>query len=223
MLSAKTRNASVLSMLLIMAACAGGEDAPAIPEDSPLMSPSSPAMNQTAPDVFRARFETTKGDFVIEVQRDWAPVGADRFYNLVANGFYDGVHFFRVIEGFMAQFGIHADPMVAARWQDAGIAVDPVVGSNTRGSVTFAMRGTVRTTQLFINLVDNANLDGMGFAPFGQVVEGMDVVGQLHSGYGEGAPRGRGPDQSRIQAEGSAYLASDFPELDTVVRATIEG
>ena len=220
----KIRTASLLSVLLVAAACGGSEDAAPLDDTSPLMSPASDAMNQTAPDVFRARFETSKGDFVIEVQREWAPQGADRFYSLVSNGFYEGVHFFRVIDGFMAQFGIHGNPAVAARWRQAPITDDPVTQSNSRGSVTFAMTGqpNSRTTQLFINFMDNTNLDGMGLAPFGRVVEGMDVVDQLYSGYGEGAPRGNGPDQNRIQTEGSQYLASDFPELDSVVRATIE-
>ena len=221
---AKTRIASVLSLLLVEAACDRSEDAASVADTSPLMSPASDAMNQTAPDVFRARFETSKGGFVIEVQRGWAPQGADRFYSLVSNGFYEGVHFFRVIDGFIAQFGIHGDPAVAARWRQASISDDPVTQSNSRGSVTFAMTGqpNSRTTQLFINLMDNMNLDGMGFVPFGRVVEGMDVVDQLHSGYGEGAPRGNGPDQNRIQTQGNQYLTSDFPELDSVVRATIE-
>ncbi len=215
---AKSRNISALSLLLVAAACGGSEDAAPLDDTSPLMSPASEAMNQTAPDVFRARFETRKGDFVIEVQREWAPRGADRFYSLVANGFYDGVHFFRVIDGFMVQFGIHGTPAVAAGWREARIADDLVTQSNSRGSVTFAMTGqpNSRTTQVFINFADNANLDESGFAPFGRVVEGMDVVDQLYSGYGER------PDQGRIQAEGSQYLNSDFPELDSVVRATIE-
>jgi len=220
----KIRNACVLSLLLLVAACGRSEDAAPLDDTSPLMSPASDAMNQTAPEVFRARFETSKGDFVIEVQREWAPRGADRFYNLVTNGFFEGVHFFRVIDGFMAQFGIHGDPAVSARWRQARITDDPVTKSNLRAAVTFAMTGqpNSRTTQLFINLADNTNLDGMGFAPFGLVVEGMDIVNQLYSGYGEGAPSGNGPDQNRIQTEGSQYLTSDFPELDSVVRAMIE-
>ena len=220
----KIRNACVLSLLLLVAACGRSEDAAPLDDTSPLMSPASDAMNQTAPEVFRARFETSKGDFVIEVQREWAPRGADRFYNLVTNGFFEGVHFFRVIDGFMAQFGIHGDSAVSARWRQARITDDPVTKSNLRAAVTFAMTGqpNSRTTQLFINLADNTNLDGMGFAPFGRVVEGMDIVNQLYSGYGEGAPSGNGPDQNRIQTEGSQYLTSDFPELDSVVRAMIE-
>ena len=219
-ISAGTGGASypVLFLLLVAAACGGSEDAVPLDDTSPLMNPASDAMNQTAPDVFRARFETSKGAFVIEVQREWAPRGADRFYSLVSNGFYEGMHFFRVIDNFMVQFGIPGDPAVAARWREARITDDPVTQSNSRGSVTFAMTGqpNSRTTQLFINFVDNTNLDGMGFAPFGRVVEGMDVVDQLYSGYGER------PDQSRIQAEGNQYLTSDFPEMDSVALATIE-
>ena len=224
MVITKTRNASVLSLLLVAVACNGSDDSARLDDTSPLMNPASDVMNQTAPDVFHARFETSKGDFVIEVQREWAPQGADRFYSLVSNGFYDDTHFFRVIDGFMAQFGIPNDPAVAARWGDAGIADDPVTQSNSRGSVTFAMTGqpNSRSTQLFINFVDNSNLDGMGFAPFGRVVEGMGVVDQLYSGYGEGAPSGEGPDQSRISMEGSQYLTSEFPEMDWITQATID-
>lgn len=204
---------------------AGGSEPPAQPEAAPanpLLNPRAPEMNATAPATFRARFETSKGDFVIEVHRAWAPHGADRFYNLVRNGFYDGVRFFRVIEGFMAQFGIHGDPTVAAVWRAARIPDDPVVQSNRRGYVSYAMAGpNTRTTQVFINLVDNVRLDGTGFAPFGVVVEGMEVVDQLYSGYGEGAPRGKGPAQQYIQAQGNEYLTREFPNLDYVVTATI--
>ena len=176
-----------------------------------------------APDVFRARFDTSAGPFVVEVRREWSPNGADRFYNLVSNGFYDGARFFRVVSGFMAQFGLSGDPAVSAAWKDASIADDPVVQSNERGMVSFAMRGPdTRTTQLFVNFVDNKRLDGMGFSPFGKVVEGMETVDALHSGYGEGAPRGRGPSQDRIQKEGNAYLEAGFPELDWIRTAVIE-
>jgi len=185
-----------------------------------LLDPSK--LNEKAPDTFRARFETTKGDFVIEVHREWAPHGADRFYNLVKNGFYDDVAFFRAIENFMVQFGIHGDPQVAAKWRNATIPDDEVKQSNTRGMVSFATSGpNSRTTQIFINYRDNSSLDRMGFSPFGRVVEGMDVVDSLHKGYGEGAPRGRGPSQALIQQRGNAYLRSDFPELDWVKKATI--
>jgi cyclophilin family peptidyl-prolyl cis-trans isomerase len=174
------------------------------------------------PATYRARFETSAGTFVIEVQRDWAPQGADRFYELVKSGFYDGQRFFRVLSGFMAQFGIHGDPKVSAAWRGRRILDDPVRQSNTRGMVSFATAGpNTRTTQIFINYGNNASLDAMGFAPFGKVVEGMAVVDHLFAGYGEGAPQGRGPDQGRIQGEGNAYLEHDFPKLDYVKKATI--
>jgi len=221
------RLTAALLFTLTALACGGegGGDggAEAMP-DNPLLYPRAPDMNMEAPPTYRARFETSKGDFVIEVHRDWAPIGADRFYNLVRNGYYDGVRFFRVIDGFMAQFGMNGDPLVTAQWRVATLQDDPVVQSNTRGTVTFAMTGqpNSRTTQIFINYGDNSNLDGMGFAPFGEVVEGMEVAASLYSGYGEGAPRGRGPDQGQIQARGNEYLEADFPNLDYVVHATIE-
>ena len=187
----------------------------------PVVAPSE--ANASAPEVFRALFNTTKGDFVVEVRRAWAPVGSDRFYNLVKGGFYDNVRFFRVVAGFMAQFGIHGDPATMAQWKDASIADDPPKQSNRRGYLTFATSGpSSRTTQVFVNLVDNDRLDAMGFSPFGQVVEGMAVVDALHAGYGDGAPRGQGPVQQRIQSEGNAYLQKDFPDLDYVKKASIQ-
>jgi peptidyl-prolyl cis-trans isomerase A (cyclophilin A) len=186
----------------------------------PILHPSQ--ATATAPERFRVRFETTEGPFVIEVRREWAPSGADRFYNLVKLGYYDGVTFFRVIDDFMAQFGIHGDPEVSAAWRYAAIPDDPVTQSNKRGMVTFATSGPdTRTTQLFINYKDNSNLDPMGFAPFGRVVEGMDAVDRLYSGYGEGAPRGSGPDQGRAHNEGNEYLRRDFPQLDHIKTARI--
>jgi len=180
------------------------------------------ALKEQAPPVYKVEFDTSKGPFVIEVHRDWAPNGADRFYNLVKNGFYDNVRFFRVIEGFMAQFGVNGDPKVSAAWREARIKDDPVKVSNKRTFVTFATAGpNTRTTQVFVSYGDNSNLDSQGFSPFGQVVSGMKVVDSLYSGYGEGAPRGRGPDQARVQSEGNAYLASAFPNLDYVTKATI--
>ncbi len=180
------------------------------------------ALTEQAPETFKAKVETSTGDFVIEITRAWAPKGADRFYNLVKNGFFDDVRFFRVIEGFMAQFGIHGDPAVSAVWRGARITDDPVKESNKKGYVTFATAGAnTRTTQLFINLVDNPRLDGMGFAPFGRVSSGLNVVEKIYSGYGEGAPRGSGPDQGRVQMEGNAYLMKEFPKMDYIKRATI--
>jgi len=181
------------------------------------------ALNETAPSVYKAKFETSKGPFVIEVNRDWAPNGADRFYNLVKNGFYDNARFFRVLEGFMVQFGINGDPDIAGAWRQADIKDDPVKQSNQRGTVTFATGGPdTRTTQVFINFADNAPLDGQGFSPFGKVVAGMDVVDALYGGYGEGPPDGTGPDQGRLQQEGNAYLQTAFPKLDFIKTATIE-
>ncbi len=173
--------------------------------------------------MFSARFATTKGDFVVEVRRSWAPHGADRFFNLVSMGFYDDTRFFRAIAGFMVQFGIPGDPVVAGKWQDAHIADDPVVQSNRRGFVAFAQTGAPnsRTTQVFIDYGDNAQLDASNFAPFGKVVQGMDVVDSLYAGYGEGAPNGSGPSQSRVQAEGNAYLDGAFPKLDRILSARI--
>ena len=180
------------------------------------------ALKEQAPPVYKVEFDTSKGPFVIEVHRDWAPNGADRFYNLVKNGFYDNVRFFRVIEGFMAQFGVNGDPKVSAAWREARIKDDPVKVSNKRTFVTFATAGpNTRTTQVFVNYGDNSNLDSQGFSPIGQVVSGMKVVDSLYSGYGEGAPGGRGPNQARVQSEGNAYLASAFPNLDYVKKATI--
>ena len=186
----------------------------------PLLDPSR--ATEKAPEHFRVRFETTKGPFVVEVTRAWAPRGADRFYNLVRAGYYDDVAFFRVIENFMVQFGINGDPAVNRAWRQAQIQDDPVSQSNKRGMVTYAMAGPdTRTTQLFINFKDNTGLDGQGFAPFGRVVEGLPVVDSLYSGYGEGAPRGMGPDQGRAQSEGNAYLKGSFPKLDFVKTARL--
>jgi len=180
------------------------------------------ALKEQAPPVYKVGFDTSKGPFVVEVHRDWAPNGADRFYNLVKNGFYDNTRFFRVIEGFMAQFGVNGDPKVSAVWRESRIKDDPVKVSNKRTFVTFATAGpNTRTTQIFISYGDNSNLDSQGFSPFGQVVSGMKVVDSLYSGYGEGAPGGRGPNQTRVQSEGNAYLASSFPNLDYVKKATI--
>src|SRR5207247_1080229 len=202
---------SVIALTLVgPGACAKPADKPAataggVPD---FHNPSDPGFAQQAPDSFRARFSTTKGDFVIAVHRAWAPLGADRFYNLVRSGYYDGLRFFRVIPGFMAQLGLHADTAVTSAWRERVIADDQMRRSDQRGMVTFATAGPgTRTTQVFINYGDNSQLDGRGFAPFGQVVEGMNVVDSLYGGYGEGAPNGRGPDQMRIHIEGEKYLA----------------
>ena len=170
-----------------------------------------------APDTFKAKFETTAGDFVIEVTREWSPNGADRFYQLVSSGLYDECKFFRVVPKFMVQFGINGDPKVAAKWKEANIKDDPVVKSNKRGFVTFAKSGlpNSRTSQIFISYGDNSFLDSQGFSPFGKVVEGMDVVDKINSQYGEK------PDQMQIQSRGNDYLNDKFPKLDGVKKATI--
>jgi peptidyl-prolyl cis-trans isomerase A (cyclophilin A) len=178
----------------------------------------------TAPAVYKVKFATTKGDFTVEVHRDWAPGGADRFYNLVKMGYFSDIAFFRVIKGFMVQFGIHGDPAVNKVWRNANIKDDPSgKQSNTRGMVTFATAGpNTRTVQIFINYGNNANLDSMGFAPFGKVVgDGMKVVDAIEGMYGEGAPGGRGPSQGRVQNEGNTYLKAEFPKLDWIKSATI--
>jgi peptidyl-prolyl cis-trans isomerase A (cyclophilin A) len=181
------------------------------------------SLNEKAPATYKARFDTSAGVFVVEVTRDLAPLGADRFYNLVKNGFYDGTRFFRVIPGFMVQFGIHGDPAVSTVWRNARINDDPVKGTNSPMTITFATGGpNTRTTQVFINFGNNAGLDKQGFAPFGRVIEGQDVVKKIYAEYGEGAPRGKGPDQGRLQMEGNAYLAKDYPRMDYIKSATIE-
>ena len=188
--------------------------AEAKPASKALLEPAK--LNAQAPPVYRAQFQTSAGDFVIEVHRDWAPRGADRFYNLVQNGFFNEARFFRVVPNFMVQFGIHGDPAVQKHWAEASIPDDKVTQSNRRGYITFATRGpNTRTTQVFINFGDNAGLDRQGFAPFGQVVSGMDVVDKIYSAYGEA------PNQGRIQTQGNAYLKASFPRLDYIKSATI--
>jgi len=212
---------------VLMTVCALGLAA-GLAAQSKLSDPAS--ANEKAPATYKAKFDTSKGAFVITVHRDWAPRGADRFYNLVKNGFYDDVRFFRVIDGFMAQIGMNGNPEIQTAWDRSKLQDDPVKESNKKGFVTFASAGAnTRTTQFFINLGDNARLDkpgacgaGCAFPPFGEVTSGMEVVDQIYSGYGEGAPRGRGPDQGRIRMEGNTYLKKDFPKLDFVKKATIE-
>jgi peptidyl-prolyl cis-trans isomerase A (cyclophilin A) len=211
------RSLVILGSLLALAVAAPS----AVAQSPNLGNPA--ALNEKAPALYKVKLDTSKGAVVIEVHRDWAPNGADRFYNLVKNGFFDNARFFRVVSGFMVQFGINGDPKIQAPWRNAQIKDDAVTQSNKRGFITFATAGPdTRTSQVFINFGDNAALDRQGFAPFGQVVSGMNIVDQLFAGYGEGAPRGRGPDQSRIQMEGNAYLVRDFPNLDFVKKATIE-
>lgn len=172
---------------------------------------------------YQAKFETTKGTFVIDVHPEWAPRGAAQFKEAIKDGVYDEARFFRVLDGFMAQFGIAGDPNKSSKWRGKMIPDDPVKKSNTRGMVSYAMAGPgTRTSQVFINFGDNSgSLDPQGFAPFGEVTEGMEVVDSLYSGYGEGAPQGGGPEQGLVQAEGNAYLAKEFPKLDYINKVTI--
>jgi peptidyl-prolyl cis-trans isomerase A (cyclophilin A) len=179
-----------------------------------LLNPAS--LRAKAPEVFKAQFMTTAGDFVVEVHRALAPLGADRFYNLVKNGFFTNASFFRVVPGFVVQFGLNANPAVNKVWQAANIKDDPVMGSNKRGTVVFATAGpNTRTTQLFINFGDNSRLDSMGFAPFGTVTEGMDVVDKIYPGYGER------PDQGQLTEQGDAYVMKNFPKIDKIKMAKI--
>lgn len=201
----------------------GHKPAPAPNAHAALLDPRHKFWDERAPDIFRVKFETSKGVFVVEARRSWSPRGADRFYNLARAGFFDDSRFFRVRAGFIAQFGIAGDPAVAAVWRSQTIRDDPARQSNTRGSVSYAMTGPdARTTQLFINLGDNSRLDREGFAPVGRVVEGMDVVDSLYAGYGEDAGGGmRGGKQGRIFEGGNAYLDREFPKLDKLLRAIV--
>jgi peptidyl-prolyl cis-trans isomerase A (cyclophilin A) len=197
-----------------------------VEELNPVLLDPSKATKQ-APETFQAKFETTEGDFVIEFKREWAPNGADRAYNLITADYYDGLAFFRVVNNFMAQFGIHSHPQVNEAWKEATIDADPLVKSNKRGFVTFAQRSdktgksdpTTRTTHLFINYSDNSALDQQQFVPVGEVVEGMDVVESLYSNYGGGPPTG--PNQKDALEKGNPYLKANFPELDYIKEVTI--
>jgi peptidyl-prolyl cis-trans isomerase A (cyclophilin A) len=187
-----------------------------------LTSPGDTLFRATAPDTFIARFNTSRGDFYVQVVREWAPRGADRFYNLVRAGFYDGTRFYRVVPGFVVQWGIHGDPAVSEVWARQCISDDPVKRSNTYPTITFAFgKPNTRTTQVFINYGMNASLNRHGFAPFGEVMHGKEVVDSLYAGYGEMGPRGTGVDPVRAVKEGNAYLRANFPQLDSVITARI--
>ena len=216
------------AVLFALAGCGGEKQPPAADErggaeEAPerRSAPAAPAGDETAPDEFAVRLDTTAGEIVLDVHRDWAPRGADRFYTLVERGYYEDVAFFRVIDGFMAQAGVHGDPAINEAWRARRIDDDPVRQSNTRGRVAFAMAGPdSRTTQFFISFGDNSKLDGMGFAPFAEVRD-MAAVDALYAGYGECAPKGSGPSQRRAQLEGNAYLKKSFPKLDYIRAAEI--
>jgi cyclophilin family peptidyl-prolyl cis-trans isomerase len=188
-----------------------------------LLNPKHPIWSERANDVFKVRFETTKGSFLIEVHRDWAPRGVDRFHNFVRTGFFDDSRFFRVRPGFIAQFGIPGDPKIAAVWREQTIPDDPVRKSNIRGTIAYAMTGPdTRTTQLYISISENSRLDADGFAPIGRVIEGMQIIDQLYSGYGEEAGGGmRGGKQGKIFEGGNTYLDREFPRLDKLLRASV--
>jgi peptidyl-prolyl cis-trans isomerase A (cyclophilin A) len=191
-------------------------------EEHPALHAPALAREQ-APEKFEVRFETTKGDFVVAVNRVWAPRGADRFYNLVRVGYFTEVAFYRVLDGYISQFGTHGDPEVNRLWADSRIGDDPVQESNLRGMIAFAQEApNSRTTQLYINLKDNQDLDDSGLAPFGQVVEGMPIVDSLFSDYGELHPKGDGPRPNLLQNLGNKYLKRQFSDLDYTLKATIE-
>ncbi len=208
------RLTAVLALSVIAMACS--KDTPSPRADSGAPAPSGTAT--AAPDSFRVAFETTRGNFVVDVIRAWSPRGVDRFHELINAGYFTDVAFIRVVPGFVAQFGMHGDPALNRRWQDSPIPDDPVVQSNRRGTIVFATSGpNTRGNQFFINYSDNTRLDGMGFSPFGRVVQGMSVVDSIYAGYGET------PDQSRVGTEGNAYLKREFPRLDYIKSAKIVG
>ena len=206
--------AASLSVLLCLFAPGCG------PRYARLTTPAK--FTKSAPGIYFTRFETTKGRFTIEVHRDWSPLGADRFYNLVNGGFYDGQRFFRTVPAFVVQWGISPNPAISKAWgESTRIQDDPVKQSNTRGFVSFAKSGpNTRTTSIFVNMANNARLDDT-FSPFGKVIEGMDVFSKLYAGYGEIAPRGRGPEQKKLRDQGEAWLAREFPLLDRITKARI--
>ena len=204
----------LMSALVLLAACGSKEPAAKAPEKKrePVQSPA----------VYKVRMETTKGPMVIEVHRDWAPRGADHFYTLVTEKFYDGVKFHRVVRRFVAQFGINPDLKKDQLWRTLELVDDPVKQKNVRGTLTFAASGpNTSTTQLFFNMTDNSSLDKDGFAPIGKVIEGLDVMDQLAFVYGDMPPRGNGPDPKQIQTKGYNYLDREFPRLDTITSAKV--
>jgi peptidyl-prolyl cis-trans isomerase A (cyclophilin A) len=205
---------TIFSLLIVIApVTATAQDGANINREK-LMNPAQ--LTETAPDTFQVKFDTSKGEFIVEVTRDWAPNGADRFYNLVKNGYYNDCRFFRVVENFMVQFGINGDPQINSVINRARIKDDPRKQSNTRGFITYAMAGPdTRTTQLFINYANNSFLDNQGFSPFGRVTSGMDVVDAINNKYGET------PNQQLVQTQGNAYLKKEFPNLDYIKTATI--
>jgi peptidyl-prolyl cis-trans isomerase A (cyclophilin A) len=211
----------LLALQLTFVACKDKTPPPPPPEAAVPTLPL-PAADAAAPDSFRVKFATSKGDFTVDVTRVWAPRGVDRFYRLVNDGYFKDLRFFRVLPGFMAQFGMSGNPALSAKMDSLRIPDDPVTQSNKRGMVTFATAGpNTRSSQFFINYKDNSSLDSQGFAPFGKVVDGMKTVDALYGGYGEGAPDGAGPSQDSIRMKGNEYLQRAFPKLDYIKSATI--
>lgn len=220
-----------LLLLMLLGSCTSAGERASSPTGVPTDTQGSDAnpelllpevAHQRAPDTYRVRLETTKGTVLIEANRNWAPIGADRFYNLVRIGFFDDVAFFRAVENFMIQFGVNGDPAVNKVWSVATIPDDPLLESNLRGSLSFAQGGpNTRTTQLFINLKDNSELDDSGFVPVAHVTEGMEVVDRLYTGYGELYPKGRGPRFQLLNLQGNTYLKLHFPNMDYIRSAAI--
>lgn len=219
-LAGRVREATALFWVVWfgLAGCTGEPDSETL-----LLDPDHPEWSRTAPDEFVTRFTTSEGKFEIQVHRQWAPQGADRFYNLCRLGFYDEVRFSRVVPGFIVQWGLNGIPPVTRAWKERTIRDDSVRASNTRGRIAYAMTGPdTRTTQVFISLVDNSRLDSTGFAPFGEVVDGMEVVDRLFGGYGEESGGGmRAGNQGPVEEGGNVYLDEHYPELDHIVRVEV--
>lgn len=218
--------AGTLFLGLAVSACSDGMPRGCRETQAPgptlLTSPGDTFFHAVAPDTFIARFETSRGNFFIQVVRGWAPIGADRFYNLVRAGFYDDTRFFRVVPGFIAQWGINGDSAVNAAWARACIHDDPIRRPNVRPAVSFAFgKPHTRTTQVFFNYGVNWRLDEADFAPFGEVIAGGEVMDSLYAGYGDTPPRGDGPDAVRAMRDGNRYLDAEFPELDRIIRARV--
>jgi peptidyl-prolyl cis-trans isomerase A (cyclophilin A) len=200
---------------LLLAACSTA------PENKPAAAPAK--QPEHTPDVFRVNLDTSKGAVVLEITRAWAPSGADHFYQLVRNGYYDGDRFYRVVPRFVVQFGINGDAQVSQLWSSLRIPDDPVKQKNRKGTMTFASSGPgARTTQVFVNMRDNVSLDRQGFAPIGRVAEGIEVLERLCGGYGDMPPRGSGPDGVEIERQGNTYLENHFPRLDYIKKATVQ-
>jgi peptidyl-prolyl cis-trans isomerase A (cyclophilin A) len=208
-----------LGLLVLLAGCSGSP--PPAPVKKALPA-GADLKKMPAPDVYRVLFDTTQGSFIVEVRKEWAPKGAERFWKLVTSGFFNNSRFFRVRPDFIAQFGLAADPQETAVWNASPIDDDPVKEKNRKGTISFAQAGArSRRTQVFVNLKDNMALDKDGFAPFGKILEGIDVFAKLYAGYGEWDPPGRGPNVARIQTQGNSYLDAQYPRLDKILRAKV--